>query len=111
MMNLAEYRRTAARLADYLPWMALVGQGVVLNKDGSFQRSAKFRGPDLDSAVAAELVGAASAPAGRSSSRRSGPRPAPIRTMSFPTRPPRWSMPSARPISRRKAVTSSRTTI
>jgi len=59
MMNLAEYRRTAARLADYLPWVALVGQGVVLNKDGSFQRSAKFRGPDLDSAVAAELVAVA----------------------------------------------------
>ncbi len=58
-MNLAEYRRTASRLADYLPWVALVGQGVVLNKDGSFQRSAKFRGPDLDSAVAAELVGVA----------------------------------------------------
>jgi type IV secretion system protein VirB4 len=58
-MNLAEYRRTAARLADYLPWVALVGQGVVLNKDGSLQRSAKFRGPDLDSAVAAELVGVA----------------------------------------------------
>lgn len=55
-MNLAEYRRTATRLADYLPWAALVGSGVVLNKDGSFQRTAKFRGPDLDSAVAAELV-------------------------------------------------------
>jgi type IV secretion system protein VirB4 len=39
--------------------VALVGQGVVLNKDGSLQRSAKFRGPDLDSAVAAELVGVA----------------------------------------------------
>ncbi|SFO00785.1 type IV secretion system protein VirB4 [Mesorhizobium sp. NFR06] len=60
MMNLAEYRRTASRLADYLPWAALVGQGVVLNKDGSFQRSARFRGPDLDSAVAAELVAVAS---------------------------------------------------
>ena len=59
MMNLAEYRRTATRLADYLPWAALVGQGVVLNKDGSFQRTAKFRGPDLDSAVAAELVAVA----------------------------------------------------
>ncbi|WJS87157.1 conjugal transfer protein TrbE [Paracoccus sp. TOH] len=59
MMNLAEYRRTAARLADYLPWAALVGSGVVLNKDGSFQRTAKFRGPDLDSAVAAELVAVA----------------------------------------------------
>ncbi|REF70489.1 conjugal transfer protein TrbE [Paracoccus versutus] len=59
MMNLAEYRHTASRLADYLPWVALVGEGVVLNKDGSFQRTAKFRGPDLDSAVAAELVAVA----------------------------------------------------
>ncbi|MBY5836280.1 conjugal transfer protein TrbE [Rhizobium leguminosarum] len=60
MMNLAEYRRTAARLADYLPWVALVGPGVLLNKDGSFQRTARFRGPDLDSSVAAELVAVAS---------------------------------------------------
>ncbi|MCE6075287.1 conjugal transfer protein TrbE [Agrobacterium vitis] len=60
MMNLAEYRRTAARLADYLPWVALVGPGIVLNKDGSFQRTARFRGPDLDSSVAAELVAVAS---------------------------------------------------
>lgn len=59
MMNLAEYRHTASRLADYLPWVALVGEGVVLNKDGSLQRTAKFRGPDLDSAVAAELVAVA----------------------------------------------------
>jgi type IV secretion system protein VirB4 len=59
MMNLAEYRRTAARLADFLPWAALVGEGVVLNKDGSFQRTARFRGPDLDSAVPAELVAVA----------------------------------------------------
>ncbi|PBB90288.1 conjugal transfer protein TrbE [Mesorhizobium sp. WSM3864] len=60
MMNLAEYRRSANRLADYLPWAALVAPGVVLNKDGSFQRSARFRGPDLDSAMAAELVAVAS---------------------------------------------------
>jgi type IV secretion/conjugal transfer VirB4 family ATPase len=59
MMNLAEYRRTATRLADFLPWAALVGEGVVLNKDGSLQRSARFRGPDLDSAVPAELVAVA----------------------------------------------------
>ena len=59
MMNLAEYRRTASRLADFLPWAALVSSGVVLNKDGSFQRTARFRGPDLDSAVAAELVAVA----------------------------------------------------
>ena len=60
MMNLAEYRRTVSRLADFLPWVALAAEGVVLNKDGSFQRTASFRGPDLDSAVAAELVAVAS---------------------------------------------------
>jgi type IV secretion system protein VirB4 len=59
MMNLAEYRNRNSRLADFLPWVALVGSGVVLNKDGSFQRTAQFRGPDLDSAVPAELVAVA----------------------------------------------------
>jgi len=56
MMNLAEYRSRASCLADFLPWVALVAPGVVLNKDGSFQRTARFRGPDLDSATPAELV-------------------------------------------------------
>jgi type IV secretion system protein VirB4 len=59
MMNLAEYRRSAPRLADFLPWAALVDKGIVLNKDGSFQRTARFRGPDLDSSVPAELVAVA----------------------------------------------------
>jgi hypothetical protein len=89
MMNLAEYRNRNTRLADFLPWVALVGAGIVLNKDGSLQRTARFRGPDLDSAVPAELVAVAaasttpsvaSAPAGRSSSRRSAMAPRPIRT-------------------------------
>ncbi|TNE34251.1 MAG: conjugal transfer protein TrbE [Alphaproteobacteria bacterium] len=56
MMSLREYRSGAAHLADFLPWAALVSEGVVLNKDGSFQRTARFRGPDLDSATPAELV-------------------------------------------------------
>jgi type IV secretion system protein VirB4 len=60
MMNLAEYRRSTTRLADFLPWAALVSEGVVLNKDGSLQRTARFRGPDLDSAVPAELVAVSS---------------------------------------------------
>ncbi|TWB77205.1 type IV secretion system protein VirB4 [Nitrospirillum amazonense] len=59
MLNLAEYRSRADRLADHLPWAALVALGVVLNKDGSFQRTLAFRGPDLDSATEAELVGIA----------------------------------------------------
>lgn len=58
MLNLAEYRSSADRLADHLPWAALVAPGVVLNKDGSFQRTIRFRGPDLESATEAELVSA-----------------------------------------------------
>jgi type IV secretion system protein TrbE len=56
MLNLAEYRSRADRLADHLPWAALVAPGVVLNKDGSFQRTLAFRGPDLESATEAELL-------------------------------------------------------
>jgi len=79
MFNLAEYRNKPQSLADFLPWAALVADGVVLNKDGSFQRTARFRGPDLDSATPAGLAAlqrgsitrcAALAPAGRSSSKR-----------------------------------------
>jgi type IV secretion system protein VirB4 len=57
MLNLAEYRNKADRLADLLPWAALIAPGIVLNKDGSFQRTFRFRGPDLESATEAELVG------------------------------------------------------
>ena len=59
MLNLAEYRLRGDRLADHLPWAALVAPGVVLNKDGSFQRTLRFRGPDLESATEAELVAVA----------------------------------------------------
>ena len=117
MMNLAEYRNKNTRLADFLPWVALIGEGVVLNKDGSFQRTARFRGPDLDSAVPAELV----AVAGRLNNafRRLGSGWAifveaqrhasnryPVSTSR--TRPQRWSMPNARRISRKPARISSR---
>jgi type IV secretion system protein VirB4 len=57
MLSLAEYRSQADRLADFLPWAALVGPGIVLNKDGSVQRTFLFRGPDLESASEGELVG------------------------------------------------------
>jgi len=58
VLNLAEYRRRSDRLADHLPWAALVAPGVILNKDGSFQRTLRFRGPDLESATEAELISA-----------------------------------------------------
>jgi type IV secretion system protein VirB4 len=56
MLKLSEYRAKADRLADHLPWACLVAPGVVLNKDGSFQRTFRFRGPDLESATEAELI-------------------------------------------------------
>lgn len=56
MLNLTEYRTKPDQLADYLPWAALIAPGVVLNKDGSFQRTVSYRGPDLESATEAELV-------------------------------------------------------
>ncbi|WP_306118398.1 MULTISPECIES: conjugal transfer protein TrbE [unclassified Roseitalea] len=59
MLNLREYRNRSQRLADFLPWAALIAPGIVLNKDGSLQRTAQFRGPDLDSATPAELVATA----------------------------------------------------
>jgi type IV secretion/conjugal transfer VirB4 family ATPase len=58
MLSLAEYRQPADRLADHLPWAALVADGIILNKDGSFQRTLALRGPDLESATEAELVSA-----------------------------------------------------
>ncbi len=56
MLNLTEYRKKTAHLSDYLPWACLAAPGIVLNKDGSFQRTIRYRGPDLDSATEAELV-------------------------------------------------------
>ncbi|MBL8550989.1 MAG: conjugal transfer protein TrbE [Hyphomonadaceae bacterium] len=60
MMDLRPYRQTEARLADWLPWAGLVADGVVINKDGAFQRTLTFRGPDLDSSTPSELMGASS---------------------------------------------------
>lgn len=57
MLDLRPYGARGAKLSDYLPWAALVAPGIVLNKDGSFQRSLEFRGPDLDSSTPAELMG------------------------------------------------------
>src|SRR6267154_5629636 len=60
MLNLREFRSNAYRLADWLPWACLVAPGIGLNKDGSFQRTVRYRGPDLDSATEAQLMSAAS---------------------------------------------------
>lgn len=56
MLFLREHARRASRLSDFLPWAAMIAPGIILNKDGSFLRVARFRGPDLDSATQAELI-------------------------------------------------------
>ncbi len=56
MLYLREYRPRANRLFDHLPWVALIGPGLLLNKDGSFQKTLAFRGPDLASSTDAGLV-------------------------------------------------------
>lgn len=56
MWNIREFRKKPDRLSDFLPWAALIGPGIVLNKDGSFQKTFRFRGPDLASATRVELV-------------------------------------------------------
>ncbi len=106
MMNLAEYRRRSQSLADFLPWAALVREDVIINKDGSFQRTAKFRGPDLDSSTPAELVAITSRlnnALRRLGTRPSASRPTAIRSAIFPNPRPSWSTPNAARSSRRKA--------
>lgn len=56
MINLREYQSRPRQLSDYLPWAALIAPGIILNKDGSLQRTLKYRGPDLESATSEELV-------------------------------------------------------
>ncbi len=53
--RLREHRRRPAALADLLGWGFLVGDGVVLLKDGSFMGSWAFRGQDLVSSTAREV--------------------------------------------------------
>lgn len=56
MFNIGEYRQSPDRLSDLLPWAAIVRPGIVLNKDGSFQQTIRFRGPDLESSTENQLV-------------------------------------------------------
>lgn len=56
MMNLKEYSEAPCLLSDYLPWACLPAPGVILNKDGSFQKTFRYRGPDLESSTEDQLV-------------------------------------------------------
>jgi type IV secretion/conjugal transfer VirB4 family ATPase len=57
MYALREYRRTPKRVADLLPWAALVADDpcVLRNKDGSLQHTLAYQGLDLEAFTAGEL--------------------------------------------------------
>ena len=48
------YRSVDDELCDHLPWALLVAPGVILNKDGSFQKTFEFRGHDITSSTTIE---------------------------------------------------------
>lgn len=56
MFNLQEFNIKKRRLADLLPWAVLLAPGTMVNKDGSFQATIRYRGPDIDSALEAERL-------------------------------------------------------
>lgn len=43
------------QLHDYLMWHTMLADSIIVNRDGSFQVSIRYRGPDLDSATEEEL--------------------------------------------------------
>ncbi len=56
MLDLKAYRKNAAGLADFLPYLFLVDDGVVVNKDGSLLAGWEFKGKDTASSTMEELL-------------------------------------------------------
>ena len=54
--GLGEFQRRPAVLSDLLPWGFFMGKGLIVNKDGAFQKTVAFRGPDLASSTKEQLV-------------------------------------------------------
>ncbi|MGL4788345.1 MAG: ATPase, partial [Cetobacterium sp.] len=50
-----EYRKLKDKLSYYVPWVLLLDEGIVLNKNGTLQKTFRFRGHDLDNATEEEL--------------------------------------------------------
>src|SRR5262245_9882097 len=54
-MKLKQYLSKDSGLSDLLNYAHLVEDGIILNKDGAFLVTYKFRGPDIHSASGGEL--------------------------------------------------------
>lgn len=56
MFDLKEYHLKSNKMASFVPWGALVAPGVILNDDGSFMKTYKYRGYDLASSTDLEMI-------------------------------------------------------
>jgi type IV secretion/conjugal transfer VirB4 family ATPase len=56
MLGLKEYRTTIKGVPDLLQYAAMVADGIILNKNGSFLCGFYFRGPDMGSSTDTELA-------------------------------------------------------
>ena len=56
VFSLSEHRTIPTRLSDHLPWALLAEPHIVINKNGSFLATFRYRGPDLFSATKHELI-------------------------------------------------------
>ena len=56
VFSLSEHRTIPTRLSDHLPWALLAEPHIVVNKNGSFLATFRYRGPDLFSATKHELI-------------------------------------------------------
>src|ERR1700730_19108472 len=56
VFSLSEHKRVPTRFSDHLPWALLAAPHIVVNKNGSFLATFRYRGPDLFSATKLELV-------------------------------------------------------
>lgn len=54
MIALKSYRDSLKGFSDLLNYAAMVGDGIMLNKDGSFSAAFAYRGPDISSSTVAE---------------------------------------------------------
>ena len=54
--GVGEFQRRPASLMDLLPWGFFIGEGLIVNKDGAFQKTIAFRGPDLASSTKEQLI-------------------------------------------------------
>lgn len=58
MLNLSEHNKLQSKLSDKLVWFGMVAPGVILNKNGSLQRTCELLGHDLETSSAADVEAA-----------------------------------------------------